>query len=69
VFSRSLKAIAGIRWLVVPRQHVKVGELKSTPYKGDQSVQRIPELRTQAATDTKNARDLNAFLHHNGVVS
>jgi len=68
VFARSLKAIAGIRWLVLHRD-AKTGELKSTPYRGGQSVQRTPALRTPAATDKKNAHDLNALLHRNGVVS
>ena len=68
MFARSLKAIAGIRWLVLHRD-AKTGELKSTPYKGGQSVQRMPELRTLPATEKKKTHDLNSLLHHNGVVS
>jgi hypothetical protein len=70
VFARSLKAaIAGIRSPILPRRRVKLREPMSTPYKGDQSVQRMSDLRRLGATDQRNAHDLNALLSRNGMVS
>ena len=59
VFASLKVAIAGIRSLL--------RELTSTPYAGDQSVQRVPDMRKLAAADQR-AHDLNSLLER-GVVS
>ena len=60
-------AFAGIRSLHVERQSNPVlGELRSTPHVGDQSV---PEPGKVAATDQRTARDLDSLLDRYGIVS
>jgi hypothetical protein len=68
VFPRSLKVvIAGIRSLTIGRRSNPVlRELRSTPFKDDQSV---ADLRKVAGTDQRTAQDLDALLDRYGVAS